>query len=778
MKPLAIVIPWFGRDLRGGAEMHAWQIAARLAARGRAVEVLTTCCKTAQDDWKVNHLPEGVVREPEGFSIRRFRVDEKRSAILGRVGDRLGGQTKATLKPGVSPVEPEDAAAFCRDFMKSTALLDYLARNVDSYRSFVFSPYLYGPSINGVPLVPGKAWLMPCLHDEAYAYLPQVAEMFYQARGILFLSEGEFEVAVRLYGPGIVPKSVVVGGGVETADVAEVAVPARRDFPFGSDPYLLSVGRKCPGKNTPLIVEAFRAFKAAHPDSKLKLVLAGPGAADLGGLDGQAFDLGVVTEADKVALLDGCRALLQPSENESFSRVIREAWFRAKPVVVHRDCLATATTLRHCDGGWIAVGAVEWSDVFGQLDQAPRALLEAKGAAGQRYARDMADWNRVMDRYEEVLFGGGNDDSPPTPRLLSPGKKAVHQVLPNLSYGDAISNHARWIRRQLQRMGFDSEIFVRYVDPRVASECRVFSPGCVRAADAVLYHHSIGSELTPHVVAHTGPKCLIYHNITPAEFFEPFRPEFAQLLRQGREELKPLAGSFPVSVGDSEYNAAELREAGFATPGVLSICVDPGLWCHPADARLMEQLQRGQTNVLFVGRLAPSKKQDDLLGAFKAYLELDSTAMLHIVGDGDANDPYVAYLRYVTEFLGMGARVNFAGLVNDAQLAAYYRTARLFWSMSEHEGFCVPLVEAMWHDVPVLAYKSSAVAGTLGAGGLLFTHKENMSELAAAAWLLTRDAGLRDKVIAAQRQRRQFCSPAAIAVELERLVGQTFSAAP
>jgi glycosyltransferase involved in cell wall biosynthesis len=293
----------------------------------------------------------------------------------------------------------------------------------------------------------------------------------------------------------------------------------------------------------------------------------------------------------------------------------------------------------------------------------------------------------------------------------------------------------------------------------------------------VLYHHSIGSELTPHVIVHSGPKCLIYHNITPAEFFESFRPEFARLLRQGREELKPLARSFPVSVGDSEYNAGELCEAGFMSPGVLSICVDPGQWCHPADPQLMEQLQRGQTNVLFVGRLAPSKKQDDLLRAFKAYLELDPTAMLHIVGDGDVNDPYVAYLRYVTEFLELGERVNFAGLVNDAQLAAYYRTARLFWSMSEHEGFCVPLVEAMWHDVPVLAYKSSAVTGTLGAGGLLFTHKENVSELAVVAWLLTRDAGLRDKVIAAQRQRRRFCSPAAIAVELEQMVEQALAAA-
>ncbi|MBI5686313.1 MAG: glycosyltransferase [Verrucomicrobia bacterium] len=770
MKPFAIVIPWFGRDLRGGAEMHAWQIASRLAARGRVVEVLTTCCRAAQDDWNVNHLPEGVTREPEGFSVRRFRVDKKRGKVLGRVGSRLGSLPKTALKPGVSPVDAADTAAFCRDFMKSRALLRHVARNADSYHSFLFIPYLYGPIINGVPLVADKAWLLPCLHDEAYAYLPQVAAMFHQARGILFLSEGEFEVAVRLYGPGIVPKSVVVGGGVEIPDAAAVAVSARRAFPFGGDPYLLCVGRKCPGKNTPLIVEAFQAFKKSHPGSKLKLVLAGPGSADLNGLDGQVFDLGVVTEGDKLALLDGCRALLQPSENESFSRVIREAWFRAKPVVVHRDCLATATTVRSCNGGWLAAAVVEWSEVFGKLDQMPPAALEAKGAAGQRYARDMADWNHVMDRYEAVLFAPSTDSSGSPRRRSLPAKQAIHQILPALAYGDAISNHARWIRRQLQQMGFESVILAHHVDPRVAAECRVFSPECIKATDGVIYHHSIGSEVTPHVVAHPGPKCLIYHNITPAEFYELFRPEIARLLRQGREALRLLADNFPISVGDSEYNASELREAGFAAPGILPICVDPSLWNLPPDARLMDRLQRGQTNLLFVGRLSPSKKQDDLLLAFKAYLDLDPKAELHLVGSGGENDPYVAYLRYVARTLGLRERVDFAGLVNEAQLAAYYRTARLFWSMSEHEGFCVPLVEAMWHDVPVFAYKSSAVAETLGAGALLFTQKENVSEVAAAAWFLAEDAALRAKVIAAQRQRRLFCSPAAVAVELKQLV--------
>jgi glycosyltransferase involved in cell wall biosynthesis len=774
MKPLAIVIPWFGRDLKGGAETQTWQIATRLAARGHAVEVLTTCCHSHHDNWAVNHLPAGLAKEPEGFSIRRFPVARRNKRAFERVMGRLHGLHKSALKPGVSPLNETETAVFSHELIKSPSLLAHLTRHAKDYHAFVFIPYLYGPILNGLPLVSGKAWLQPCLHDESYAYLPPVARIFHQARGVLFNSEGEMELALRLYGPAIQPKSIVVGEGVEVPEIAAPEHRRARPAVLGDTPYVLCLGRKERGKNSHLLLDAFRRFKAAHPASRLKLVYAGVGRIHVDDLPGQAYDLGVVSEADKLALLDGCRALFQPSENESFSRVMMEAWLRARPVAAHRDCLATATAVRHCDGGWLAADEAEWSALFAELERLPQETLAAKAAAGQRYARDIADWDRVMDRYEAVLFAERAHE----PRLPRATRQAVHQVLPNMSYGDAISNHARWIRGQLRQMGFDSEIFVRYVDPRVAAECRVFSPGCIKPADAVLYHHSIGSELTPHVVAHTGPKCLIYHNVTPPEFYELFRPEFAELLRQGRESLKRLAREFPISAGVSGYNANELSEAGFNSPGVMPLCIDPTQWNLLPDARLMRELQRGHNNLLFVGRLSPSKKQDDLLRAFKAYLEFDPAAALHIVGDGEPDDPYVAYLRHTAKVLGLAGRVNFAGMVNDAQLAAYYRTARIFWSMSEHEGFCVPLVEAMWHDVPVLAYKSSAVAETLGAGGVLFTRKANLSEAAAAAWFLVQDAALRAKVIAAQRQRRLFCSPAVVAAELRKLIERVLSANP
>ena len=317
--------------------------------------------------------------------------------------------------------------------------------------------------------------------------------------------------------------------------------------------------------------------------------------------------------------------------------------------------------------------------------------------------------------------------------------KAINQFLPNLEYGDAISNHAIWIRDELRKRGFRSEIYVRFIDVRVAHQCHPFKPEALHASDGAIYHHSIGSELTPHLVEFTGPKCLIYHNITPAEFFLPYRPEFAAILNHGREDLRRLAVHFPISRGDSTYNALELAEAGFHEPGVLPVAVNPNKWSISPDSQLMDVLRDGRTNLLFVGRFAPNKKQDDLIVAFSHYLAVDPEARLILVGKPEEQDPYVAHLRQTVSSLALEDSVVFTGSITDAQLAAYYRTAHLFWSMSEHEGFCVPLIEAMWFNVPVLAFKSSAVPETLGDAALMFTTKNDLMGVAALARCIVED---------------------------------------
>lgn len=768
----AVVIPWFGRDIRGGAEQHAWQIASRLAQRGHSLQVLTTCCRSHQDDWATNHLPAGAVDEPEGFTVRRFPVDPRDRASFDRVAGHLMNLKPSALQRGVSPVSPADSEVFCEELIKSGALLHYLETNKRGYDWFILLPYLYGPVLSGVGITGERAALLPCLHDEAYAYLPQVAEIFRQAGKLLFNSDGEQELALRLFGPGIWNKSIVIGGGVE------VELPGNDVGCNGSDStghgarYVLYLGRKDAGKNVPMLLRAFQRFRAVRPNSDLRLLLAGNGEVNFRGDGKAAQDLGLVGDEAKKGLLKNCAALFQPSQNESLSRVMMEAWMNGRPVAAHASCLATAVAVERSGGGWLAESEEDWAGLFVKVARATESELSSLGERGKAYAEELADWEQVLERLEQAL-------APARPVLDKPSRRPAHfprrqinQFLPNLAYGDAISNHAIWIRETLRDLGFQSEIFARYIDPRVAHECQVFSSDVLKASTAVIYHHSIGSEITSHLLGFAGPKCLIYHNITPAEFFAPYWPEFAAIAQRGREDLSALARHFPISLGVSKYNASELEKMGFEEPGVMPIAVDPARWNFAPDEEVLAGMQDGRTNVLFVGRIAPNKKQNDLLQAFAHFRQLEPDARLVLIGKAEEADPYAKHVSEVICSLGLGDSVIMPGSVSDAQLAACYRTAHLFWSMSEHEGFCVPLVEAMWFDLPILAFGSSGIPETLGPAGLMFTSKEDLSMLAGLASLMIRDTGLRQKVIRAQRSKRAKYLPAEIESDLRELAGK------
>ncbi|MDQ3119651.1 MAG: glycosyltransferase family 4 protein, partial [Verrucomicrobiota bacterium] len=388
---LAIVIPWFGRDLKGGAEQQAWQIASRFAAREHSVDVLTTCCRSHQDDWATNHWPPGATREPEGFTIQRFPVELRDRPAFERVCGRLQSLQRAELKPGVSPIPPEENAIFVHELIKSGLLLKYLEEHKRTHDWFIFLPYLYGPVLQGVNIVGARAALQPCLHDEAYAYLPEVAEAFRNAGQILFNSEGERDLALRMFGPGLWRKSTVVGEGVEASGGSrpeELAAVPRN----GSERYVLYLGRKDAGKNVPMLVRAYQRFRTARPNSRLRLVLAGNGTVELNGNSAGVQDLGLVDEVTKEQLLRNCSALFQPSQNESYSRVVMEAWRYGRPVAAHSLCLATAIAVQSSGGGWLAEGETDWAGLFAGVDRVTEDELTFLGQRGQIYAGAFADW--------------------------------------------------------------------------------------------------------------------------------------------------------------------------------------------------------------------------------------------------------------------------------------------------------------------------------------------------------------------------------------------------
>lgn len=770
MNPVAFVIPWYGEKLKGGAEQLAWQVSNRLSRRGHPVEVLTTCCASFLEDWSTNHLPAGEERVDD-LVVRRFKVDKRNGDLFHQANSHALAIPPENLRPGVNPFTFGTGEAFVAENINSLALEKYLKRNRKRYHAFVFLPYLYGVILNGLPQVADRAWLQPCLHDEVYAYLPQVETIMRACRGLLYNSLGEERLALDLFGPGILRKGEVVGVGVESFELGQQQLPNQvAGLDLNTESYVLCLGRRDRTKNTALLVEAYKAYRRKHPGTTLKLILAGPGEEQFGEVDQGVYDLGLVSESDKEALLSHCRALFQPSRNESYSRVIMEAWFYDRPVAAHAECLATAMAVEAAEGGWLASSRDQWAGLFHRLVTTDDNTLQTLGKKGRAYALQYAEWDAVIDRYEKVLGLQASLDSGETKPSRS-GHGTIHQLTPGFAYGDAISNQTIVIRDLLRGEGYRSEIFTEQIDPSMTHEARLFKGGKgIKKDDSLIYHHSIGAGLTDFVINHPGPKSLIYHNVTPPDLVREADPQLALKLEQGLRDLPALASHFPVSAGDSCFNSDDLERNGFRSPSVLPICVAPEKWNIPTEPNMMARLQDGRDNILFVGRLVGNKCQHDLVDVFAEYLALYKNCRLILVGGFIEEEKYYQALKEQVQRLGLEGDVLFTGKVPDSLLHACYRCADLFWSMSEHEGFGVPLIEAMWFDIPVLAYKSSAVPETLGEGGLLFTDKSQKRELAVTAHLLLHDQELRHRVLAGQQRRRESFLPEAIRPRLEKLV--------
>jgi glycosyltransferase involved in cell wall biosynthesis len=331
----------------------------------------------------------------------------------------------------------------------------------------------------------------------------------------------------------------------------------------------------------------------------------------------------------------------------------------------------------------------------------------------------------------------------------------VHQWLPAAHRGDAIGDSARQVRTLLRAMGHQSDIFALTIDDDMRGAVRSFAEPDATRGDLTIFHFAVPSPMSAAFAALPRGRVLQYHNVTPAHFFAPYDPGIFRIAALGRQELATLAGATDLALGDSDYNRRELAELGFRRTGVLPIAVDTGrLLDAPPHPAIEEILRDGLTNFLFVGRIAPNKRIEDIIRLaeqFKRYI--DAQYRFVFVGRTDAVPRYYAAVRaLIARYQMLPERFLFPGVVSDWELAAYYRTASVYISMSEHEGFCVPLVEAMAADVPVLAFASTAVPETLGGAGVLFESKD-MEYAAELLGQLAFDPDVRAHVIEGQRRR-------------------------
>jgi glycosyltransferase involved in cell wall biosynthesis len=329
----------------------------------------------------------------------------------------------------------------------------------------------------------------------------------------------------------------------------------------------------------------------------------------------------------------------------------------------------------------------------------------------------------------------------------------VHQLLAALSYGDAIGNEALAIQARLRQAGYESDIFAERVHPRMARHARPLSEyASVSAPDTVcLFHFSIGSAASRLIYRAPDRLVVLYHNITPAHFFLGFHHHLVGLTHHGRRELEAFAARATLALGDSEFNRRELVEACFAETAVLPIVLDFEAYRRPPSRVMRRLLADGRTNVLFVGRIIPNKKIDDLIRSFAVFQrELSPRSRLILAGDYRGQERYLSRLLELVQDLRLD-EVVFTGQLDDDDVLACYAEADLFLCLSEHEGYCVPLVEAMNAGIPVIAYDAGAVRETLRGGGVLL--KEKPPELVAQLMQrVLEDAGLRGEVLETERR--------------------------
>jgi glycosyltransferase involved in cell wall biosynthesis len=349
---------------------------------------------------------------------------------------------------------------------------------------------------------------------------------------------------------------------------------------------------------------------------------------------------------------------------------------------------------------------------------------------------------------------------------------AVHQFVPTLNPHDATGTHTLLLRDILRKAGWRSEIFAEAIHDDLASEAHKhwMYPDHAADGDVAIYQFSTSSAVAGYLAERSLPLILDFHNFTGPDLFAGWEPETQARAARAVDELALLAPRAELGMADSGYNERALRRAGCRRTTVVPVLVDYERVTSTPDPLVAAELEglraAGGADILFVGRIVPSKAQHQLVKALWAYHRLyDSRARLHLVGGTASYD----YLRSVREFvsdLGLARHVRLPGEVSDAALAAYFEGADAYLSLSVHEGFGVPLVEAMAAGVPVVAHRAGAVSETVGGSALLLESADHVY-VAAALHRVLSDQALREHLVAAGHLRLKALTAPAVS---ERVV--------
>ncbi|MBU4198693.1 MAG: glycosyltransferase [Verrucomicrobia bacterium] len=347
----------------------------------------------------------------------------------------------------------------------------------------------------------------------------------------------------------------------------------------------------------------------------------------------------------------------------------------------------------------------------------------------------------------------------------------IHQILAGYADGDAISNEAVRLREIFRRWGHSSEIYADpdRISPSLKSDCRLLADYSAGPGDLCLHHYGIASPAADVFLASPAKKIMVYHNITPAEYFDGFDDDVAAQLRAARSALREVARHADAVWTVSQFNAAELRAEGIEGIKVFPLLFAPESQDMSPAPLILNKFSGSLKNILFVGRIAPNKRVEDLILAFAWYhLALNPFSRLIIVGSKQSAPRYYTMLRMLAGDLDL-PNVCFEGFASPPGLAAYYQVADLYVCPSVHEGYCLPLLEAMYKGVPVIAHRAGGMPEAMDGAGILYQDLAPV-ELAELMHRTLSNPALRNDVLRSQDERVRRLRERPVEAELKALL--------
>lgn len=387
MKKIGFVAPWYGEKIGGGAEAELRGLVHHLVDAGVALEVLTTCVEAFRSDWSVDFHEPGLTEEA-GILVRRFRVRKRNTIRFEPVNMKLMKGFRVTR---------EEEETYCREMVNSPDLYDYMKEHGEDYSLFMFIPYMFGTTYYGCQIFPEKSILIPCLHDEAYAYMRVFREAFSKVKGMVFNAEPERLLAEKLYGVSG-ENFVTFGLGMDTDWTADAQ--RFRETTGIRSPYILYAGRKEPGKRVDVLVKYFTRFRQEWGQD-LKLVLIGGGEIENPDPE-NILDLGFVDSRVKQDAYAAATFFCNPSEMESFSIVIMESWLAGRPVLVNGKCAVMKDFAVRANAGLYYENYGEFAGCARYLME-HREEAEALGKNGGAFVREQFAWGAIVEKYKRYF---------------------------------------------------------------------------------------------------------------------------------------------------------------------------------------------------------------------------------------------------------------------------------------------------------------------------------------------------------------------------------------